>query len=432
MNRDYDKCIEELINIPMIGKKSGLDNIKVLLEGLNNPHKKLKYIHVAGTNGKGSVCSMLASILLESNLKVGLFTSPHLVKINERIRVNSEDISDENFAKIYNKVKEAIDNMVAKGLNHPTFFEILLAMSLEYFLQQQVDIVILETGLGGRLDSTNIIENPLVTVITKIGHDHNEILGNTIEEIANEKAGIIKEGCDTVLLNDNNAVENVVISKCREKKSNIHLVLPYEYEIIKRSDKTIDFSINNQYYYYKGLKINSCANYQLDNVAITLTTIYTLKNHYIIEYEHIKNGLNNFKWPGRMELVNDALLIDGAHNVDGIKEFVKNIISNFSNRSINILFTCMKEKNYSQMIEELAKCTNINKVIITKLDNPRNEDIDILYEEFLKNGFNKVEKHPNFASAFIQNYKLDSSELLASVGSLYLVAEVKKILQEGF
>jgi dihydrofolate synthase/folylpolyglutamate synthase len=427
---DYKKCVEELINIPKFGKKSGFDNITILLERLNNPHKKLKYIHVAGTNGKGSVCAMLASILIDTKLKVGLFTSPHLIKVNERIKINDIDIKDEEFTNLYLLVKKEIAKMIEEGYNHPTFFEIIFVISILYFYYEEVDIVILETGLGGRLDSTNIIKNTIVSIITKIGHDHNSILGNTIDKIAYEKGGIIKEKGNVILYNDNNIVKEIIEDICMKNEASLKLVLPLDYKILKRNDKRIDFSINNKYYNYKELTINTSAVYQLDNVAIALTAINVIRKYYNIECDNIKNGIYNFKWPGRMEIINNSLIVDAAHNVDGIKEFVKNINSSFANKKFNIIFTCMKDKDYINMIKELKKCNKINKIIITKLNFDKNISVDLLLNEFRKNGFNNIETYETIEEAYKNNNKLDSKTMLAFVGSLYLVGEIKKIIQE--
>ncbi|PKM95533.1 MAG: bifunctional folylpolyglutamate synthase/dihydrofolate synthase [Firmicutes bacterium HGW-Firmicutes-1] len=427
---NYAECIEYILSIPLFSKKSGHKNIVELLFRLGNPHLQLKYIHVAGTNGKGSVCTMLSYAYVEANLKVGLFTSPHLVKINERIKMNNDDISDVDFMNTFHRVKKVIDEMEEAGFHHPSYFETLFVIAILYFLDKQVELVVLETGLGGRLDATNIIEHPLVTVITQIGLDHIEVLGDTIEKIAIEKGGIIKEGCPTVISSQEDNVLSVIRQICNEKNSKLYEIMPLKHRIIKRTDKSIDFCINNKYYYYDKISLNTCATYQIINVATALNTVEVLRDQYPISVEAIERAFQKFYWPGRMELINDWIVVDGAHNESGVKSFVENIQECFSDRKITILFTAMKDKAYDLMVQELSRCTNIENIVLTKVKDDRCLEFDLMKSSFQKYGFHNIEIEIDIEKAIKKNYKRED-RLLCCVGSLYLVGEIKKIVAGG-
>jgi dihydrofolate synthase/folylpolyglutamate synthase len=424
---NYKEAIDYILNIPKFGVKSGLDNIKTLLNLLNNPEKDLKIIHVAGTNGKGSVCTMLSYILCENGYRTGLFTSPHLIKFNERFKINNIDIEDEELTNIFSLVKEKIDYMVNSGYNHPTFFEVAVSIAFLYYKKENVDYVILETGLGGRIDSTNIISSPLVSVITPIGYDHTHILGNTLEKIAREKAGIIKEGCETVLYYDSEEVFEVIKTECDKKKSKLYSYDKYEYKILNKNEKTIDFSINNKYYKYDRIYINTIANYQILNASIALTVIEVIKKQgIIITDKSILTGLKKFKWPGRMEYLTNNIIVDGAHNALGIRIFVKDINNLVGNQKINILFGSLKDKPYAEMIRELKKCNNINKVFLTEINCERTAKLNLLADECNKAGFTDVKVFTNVDNAIDCVNKLSlQGNMFCCIGSLYLVGYIK-------
>lgn len=427
---NYEQCVEYILSIPLFSKKDGHKNIKILLERLNNPQKDLKYIHVAGTNGKGSVCTMLSYIYVESNMKVGLFTSPHLVNINERIKINNQDISNIAFVNVFHEVKTAIDQMIHNGFNHPTYFETLFVMAILYFKRQGVEIAVLETGIGGRLDATNVIDKPLVSVITHIGFDHMEILGDTLDKIAFEKGGIIKSGCPTVLSSQERLARDMIVQICKEKKSFLYEVVPLEYIIKERTDKSIDFSLKNKYYNYDRLTLNVSAEYQISNLATALTAVEVLNNHIPLQEKAIKKAIKAFYWPGRMEVVNEWLLLDGAHNESGIHLFVKNLEASFPNQKVTILFTAMRDKDYNAMIQELSHCSNIEKVIITRVNPHRCLDTKTLLKSFEKHKFKDISIELNPEKAIKEHdYKADG--LLCCVGSLYLVGEIKKLISGG-
>ncbi|GMQ59125.1 folylpolyglutamate synthase/dihydrofolate synthase family protein [Vallitalea sediminicola] len=429
----YNESVQYILDIPKFGVKSGLDNIKTLLNLLDNPEKNMKFIHVAGTNGKGSVCTMLSYILCEHGYKTGLFTSPHLVKINERIKIDNTNISNNNLSNILTMVKEKIDYMVKSGYNHPTFFEVLVAIAFVYYNKNNVDYVVLETGLGGRLDSTNVIENPIVSIITSIGLDHVAILGNTIEEIAKEKAGIIKKERPTVLYYDKKEVVDTINVECRNKKSKLYSYNDLHYNILKRTKKNIDFSINNKYYNYEEVFLNTIANYQIINVSIALTAVEVLIDEGVnLNTESILKGLKKFKWPGRMEYVMENMLIDGAHNAQGISMFVNDINSLYNNTEINILYASLIDKPYDKMISQLKKCNNINKMILTQINSDRATDVNLLQESCERVGYDNIYPMANIDDAVKYAMQLSrEGRMVCCIGSLYLVGYIKsKIIEE--
>ena len=427
---DYEQAISYIYNIPLYAKKKRRKGITELLERLESPQKRLKFIHVAGTNGKGSVCSFLSTIYSEAGYHVGLFTSPHLVKFNERIKINQEDIDDVMFAKVFTRVKDAINAMEMDGHDHPTFFETLFAMSLLYFEENKVQLVILETGLGGRLDATNEIENPLACVITPIGLDHTQILGHTISEITREKGGIIKVDCPTILSSQEEEVQGIIKKICLEKNARVIEVAPYQSQILRRTYKTIDFLLKNKYYKYDKLILNTSADYQIDNLATALTVVEALFDKYPLDRKKIPMILTNFYWPGRMELIGDCLLLDGAHNISGIKTFIRNIEMSFANKKLIILFSVMKDKDYEGMIKELCSCPNIEKVILTKVHKDRCLDMKIMRECFEKYDFSEIETEEDVNAAFHKGMA-SAGRMLCCVGSLYLIGEIKSLIMGG-
>ncbi len=420
--------MEYILSIPKFGVKSGLDNIRILLEKLNNPHRHLKCIHVAGTNGKGSICSMLSQVLIENGSKTGLFTSPHLIKYNERIKINNRDINDKDIVDLFSTIKIKIDEMIEEGYHHPTFFEVTTVIAFLYFYTHQVDVVVLETGLGGRLDPTNIICHPLVSVITWIGLDHNQVLGDHILDIAKEKAGIIKNNCPTVLYPCTSDIYELFYTHCKQKKSPLYYSEKINYNISKKDKKTIEFSIRTKYYNYKSLSIHTIAEYQIHNASIALLVIEALKSQsIIINKKVVKKGMSHFNWAGRMESIGNTIILDGAHNLDGIKQFVKEI--NHFNQPKTLLFSCMKDKPYQKMIQTLKKCHNIDKVIITQMNYERAVDVKELYRCFEASDFNTIIKFMNQDKAI--DYALscaNKNQLVCCIGSLYLVGDIKKTI----
>ena len=287
----------------------GLNHTSWLLKFLNNPQDNFKTIHVAGTNGKGSTAAIINSILIANNYKVGLYTSPHLINFNERIRVNGVTITDEEIISFMKHVEPAINEIKS------TFFEVTTAMAFYHFNNNNVDIAIIETGLGGRLDSTNVV-NPSLTVMTPISLDHRDILGNTIEKIAKEKAGIIKRGVPLITANQVNNVLKILEKRVREKESVMH-ICPNP-ESVKLSSGGTTFEVNGN-----NFNTSLIGEYQAQNAALAITTIKLFNSN--ISYETIDKGLRNVYWPGRLQLVADKIYYDVAHNENGVKSVLNNL-----------------------------------------------------------------------------------------------------------
>lgn len=428
---DYEESIKYLLSIPLFGKKDGHKNIKALIDELSIDisGKKIKFIHVAGTNGKGSVCTMLSYICKEAGIKTGLFTSPHLAKMNERIKIDNMDIEDEELTACFNVVKNAIDIIVEKGYLHTTYFETLLAIALYYFNQKSTEVIILETGIGGRLDATNIIPRPIISIITHIGLDHVHILGDTLEKIAKEKGGIIKNEAPTVIAAKDKGVLRVIKEICNKNNSKMYEVEPIKYSILERTDKTIDFSIHNKYYSYDGLTLNTSAEYQIVNLATVLTALEAMKERLFFQENDIKEGIKKFYWPGRMELIDGWLMLDGAHNVSAMKMLVSNMNTFFAEQKITLLFTAMKDKDWEGMIKELSKCNNIDKVIVSKLNIPRCQEPLALAKSFEKYGFKDITIEEDYEK-ILRTHNKELEGILCVAGSLYLVGEYKKFIKE--
>lgn len=419
---DYNEAIDYIENI-VASPKPGLERMKFLMRLLDNPQNKLKFIHVAGTNGKGSTCAMLESILRTSGYTTGLYTSPHLSKYNERIKVNNIDISDEEFAQITSKVSNACSKMEAQ----PSIFEILTAIALCYFESQSLDFVILEVGLGGRFDSTNIIEAPVLSVITSIGIDHTEYLGNTVEQIAKEKGGIIKKNCTTVLCFNSSTVYNVIESICNQKNSKLYFNNNLDIYIKSIDLNKIIFSVECDYYQYSDVVLNMTGEYQIYNATTALTAIKALNDlGFNISKENILNGLKNTFWAGRMEVVskNPTIILDGAHNIDGINILVKYIQTYLHSKKITLLMGVLKDKEYMQMINNMLNV--VDRLVLTQPSTSRAftiKEFDTMCSNI------KLYLEKDISKAFdIAKTITKQDEILICTGSLYLVGELRDLI----
>lgn len=330
------------------GSQLGLERMSQLMSRLGNPQDKLRFIHVAGSNGKGSVCAMLSSILTAAGYQTGCYTSPHLIRVNERININGADISDEDLIAIAERVKRAVDDMD----DQPTEFEIITAMSLLYFKERCCDLVVLEVGLGGRLDATNIIGVPEVAVLCNISLEHTEILGNTLKAIAVEKAGIIKHGTRVVLQQQSEVVENVMRRCCQQHNATLVVTQQSKQEVITES---ISGQVVN-YGKYKNLHLSLIGRYQCRNVATVLETVECLiAQKYSISETHIRQGLSHTTWMGRFEVISQdpLVLLDGAHNPDGAEQLAFSLKHYLPNQKMTFLIGILADKDYVQMISYL-------------------------------------------------------------------------------
>ncbi len=336
-----------------MGSRLGLDRMQDLMLRLGNPQDELRFIHVAGTNGKGSACAMLSSILTAAGYWTGLYTSPHLVRVNERMKINGEEISDENLINTVEHVKAVVDQMEEK----PTEFEIITAMAFLYFRKQQCEIVVLEVGLGGRLDATNVITVPELAIIMNNGLEHTEVLGDTLQKIAGEKAGIIKRGGTVVVYPQLPSVESVFEEVCAQRDA--AFVRADTEEALVR-EESLDGSVFD-WKHWTSLRINLLGRHQVWNAVVALTAVEQLQRKgWQIGEAAIRNGLANTKWPARMEILGKAplFLLDGAHNPQCVEMLEQSIQVLFHDQKVVFLVGMLRDKDYLQMLKTISKRAN--------------------------------------------------------------------------
>lgn len=424
----YEEALKYITGKNKFGEKHGLEGIKRLCDRLSNPEKNLRCVHVAGTNGKGSTSVYIATALQKAGYKTGLYTSPFIYEFNERIKINNENISDNELAEIMTEVKNVVDALVSEGYPQPTEFEIITAMAFLYYNRKKCDIVVLEVGLGGRFDSTNIIESPLVSVICSIGYDHTQFLGDTIDKIAFEKCGIIKDGrpvvCYPLLVPD---AEKTVRKISEEKNSKLITCNKENITIKKMALKGSVFDACG----IENIETALCGEHQIYNATVSIMVLKELrKQGFDITDDVIKEGIKSAKWPARMEtLKNEPLLIfDGAHNVDGMECFVKNVSQLAEDKKKIIVLGMVKDKEYSKCIKLLDGVVDV--LITTTLENPRRETAENLMKEAVNLS---CEKHitQNISEAVDKALELyDTNSVIFAVGSLYMANEIKMKIEK--
>ena len=404
-------------------KNPNLKVMKFLMEEFNHQENKLKAIHIAGTNGKGSVTEMITNVLIKEGYTVGKFISPHLIHYNERISVNNNNISDIEMEELINIINPSIKKYNFENDIPVTLFELETTMALLYFKEKNCDFVVLETGLGGLYDCTNIINHPLVSVITSIGYDHMNILGNTLPEIAYQKAGIIKENSNTVICNQESEVDNVFINECKRKNNILH--------IIKKTDiSNYSFDNNFQYFDYKNYNniiINLKGKVQVQNACLCLEVFEILNAlGYNISFENIKNGLKTVIHKGRMEQLNDKPLIifDGAHNEPAIKNLQDMIKMYYKEMKRIYIISILKRKDYTKMLRIIAEDKDATFILTSGNDTNIYVSSDDLYEcmkQFTKN--DKIyKKRLEDAIEYAKNANFDTVNFI--IGSFYTYGTV--------
>lgn len=427
---NYREALDYIHGTKKFGSKLGLDNVRELLGLLGNPHNDLKFIHVAGTNGKGSTSSFIANILIEGGYKVGLFTSPYLEVFNERMKINNIDISDESLAKITCKVKEKVEEMLKKGMNHPTEFEIVTAIAMQYYKEENVDFVVLEVGLGGRYDSTNVIEDSLASVITTISMDHTDILGDTIGKIAYEKAGIIKNNGLVISYPQEKEAQEVIADVAEKNNARVTIVPTERLEIIETTEFGSRFNFGYKDIRMTNLEIQLIGAHQTYNAVTALTTILALKEEEIISIteEAIKKGLKDTKWSGRLEVLNrkPTFLIDGAHNIQGIQALKKTLKEIFNYDKLILGVAILADKDVDHMIEELTPIAD--KIVVTEANIFRAMKAEELATKIRK--YNEsITIESNIEKAVQKTFDMASeNDIIVFSGSLYLIGDVRTIV----
>lgn len=430
MPENYKEAVRYIDELPRFTKKHTLEHTKDFLKRLGNPCKERKVIHVAGTNGKGSVCAYMQAILKAEGKTSGFFTSPHLVKINERIQMNREQIDDDTFYRAFCKVMPVAMEMEKEGEGHPSYFEFLYGMGMVAFEEMGVEYIILETGLGGRLDATNSFENPALSIITSISLDHTDILGDTIEKIAAEKAGIIKKSVP-VFYDGSNKEASLVISRtalgleapCREITNRA-----FEIQEVKRN--YIAFSRINAYDKDTIWKVPICGYYQVMNAELALSAAEYLLKEEMIHMDRWVKAVAEMSWEGRMEEVMPHLIVDGAHNPGAMDAFVKSV--ELLDEKIDVLiFSAVSDKKYDQMIAYICEHLNVETFIVTEIDDLRRVEAEELFEVFKQNTDREVICRKNIKEAIETAFQRRKDGEIYCLGSLYLVGMVKNLLLGG-
>lgn len=398
-------------------ENQSVEKMKRIMEKLGNPQDNLKYIHVTGTNGKGSIIEMLNSILIKSNLKVGKFISPHLICYNERISINGEYIRDEEIQEIFGEVESIIEDENIE-LN---FFEFFTMIAFIYFYKQNVDIVLMEVGFGGLYDSTNII-HPMISIISSIGYDHMKILGNTLEEIARQKAGIIKENSETVYMEQEPNINHIIAETCEEKHNTLHMVKQSE---IKNQRLKNDREIFD-YKQYHDIEVNLKGKRQIQNAALVLECCDILnKNGYFLSEEMIKNGLKTVIHKARFEVIhqNPTMIFDGGHNEQAIENLKETIDLYYKNAKKIYVISVLKSKDYHKIIEDILDKDN---VYIFTDGNDKNlfTDKHLMYE-YAKRLNDKAEICEMDLKEAIQFCKEKTEYVSFIIGSFYIYSDIK-------
>ena len=398
-------------------KKQSLETMEYFMKKLNNPQEKQKFIHIAGTNGKGSCTEMMTNILLKFGYKVGKFISPHLIEYNERISVNNINISNEEMEKII----EEIDPLIMEyGKENVTLFELETIMAIIYFYRKKCDIAVMEVGLGGMYDCTNIVY-PEISIINSIGYDHMQLLGNSIEEIASQKAGIIKKNSKTVYICQENEADNVIINKCKEENNKLYL--------IKKEDVK-NYSYNNEfqefdYKDYKNVKVKLKGKSQIYNAIICLEAVNILKDKYKLPEEKVREGLESVIHKGRFETLcnKPTIIYDGGHNELAIKNFINSVSMYYEENKKIYIISLLKSKDYKTIIKLLVQENNGIYIFTTGNSKERYWNKEILKEEAIRLGAKNVISM-NLEGAMKNVYEEYKDCTNFVIGSFYIYGDV--------
>ncbi|RVU54381.1 bifunctional folylpolyglutamate synthase/dihydrofolate synthase [Anaerosphaera multitolerans] len=422
---EYEKLVSWMLDR---GDPQGgytLDNVRKLLLKFDNPQDKIKTIHVAGTNGKGSVCSYIQNSLSNSNLKCGLFISPYIEDIRETIQIDGNFISDNSFNHYLKRVYDVV-NILDKEGYYTTTFEIFATVAFLYFYEEKVDVAVIEVGLGGRTDATNVISKPMVSIITSISKDHVGILGSTLKEIAYEKGGIIKKGVDVFIYPGENEATNELKEIAEEKNAPLHSFNLEEVEIIDVNNLYNEFSFRD----FKNYKTSILGRHQVYNASLSLMVLNYLKTYFNLKDEIIKSSIYSARNIARLEVLkeNPLLILDGSHNVESIKALVENL-SSFKYKNLILGFSVLGDKDFDHILENLIPKSS--KIVLTEVDNPRAIDLKKLYRIVSKFTDKEVFAIADRRSAFLKTVELANEEdLILWCGSLYLVRDIRKIAIE--
>ncbi len=429
---NYQDAYKEIISCYKKGGKRGQPSVRGLLDVLGNPQRDIDIIHIAGTNGKGSTIAMLSSILRQRGYRVGMFTSPHLISFTERYMIDNAPISEDDFCSVLQRVIDAC--AVYFGNNHErlSFFEMLTLMAFVYFKDQDVDFLLLETGIGGRLDVTNVITDPVLTVITRIALDHTDMLGDTVEQIAAEKAGIIKSGRPCVLFEASESVTDVVKHRCAETGSMLYAFSQTpNYKIDSFEPSGSCFSVDTEFFTYNNIQLPLAGEHQIYNASGVMLCIRALNDLGLsITEEQLRDGLKQANWPGRMEFISQKppILLDGAHNPDGAYALKSTLMRLYGRKRVIMVAGVLEHKDCGPIINILAECTD--RLVLTKPRShkgmPPSELMKLLSDENVRRCETVLVEDCSDALHTAVGRWADG-DVIVVAGSLYLVGDVKEL-----
>ena len=435
MTAKSDRAIEKIHEFSKFGSVLGLERMTELLSLLGNPQDQLKVIHVAGTNGKGSVCRYIYSVLLEEGYKTGIYISPFIENFNERIEIDRVCISDEDLAVYTDRVLEAVSIMIKQGLQSPTEFEVITALALLYFKEKACDYVVLEVGLGGSGDSTNVCRKPLMTVITSISMDHMDRLGNTIEEIAAEKAGIIKDGCPVVTSASDVRALRVIERTAEEHKSMFFETTNLPIRITEEGISGSCFDVDVQGVSFEGVRIAMAGRHQIDNAVAAMCALSIMEERGDVRVSRraLYAGLAAARQPGRMEVFTEEkgpiTIIDGAHNPAGAKALKDAVGSFCTDKKILMVIGVLADKDVKGMMDHFTDMTE--DFIVTQPDNPRRLKAESLADMLRSRGCTCIEA-PDIKQAYKEAcQRKDKYDVIIYAGSLYMIGKVRTMIRKG-
>lgn len=427
----YEEAISYIHSLHRFGVRPGLERITELLGRLGNPHRDLKVAHVTGTNGKGSATAMIASVLQAAGLRTGLYISPYLEEFTERIRVNGLNIPKGDLVNLLREVRQALSAMTAEGLEHPTEFEVVTAIGFLHYARQRVDALALEVGLGGRYDATNVVGRPLVSVITNVGLDHMNVLGNTVEEIAREKAGICKPGIPCVTATNRPGALAEIERVCRDVGAPLTVVgREVTFRVLEAGPAGLRVEVRSRNGVYPDLEIGLAGSHQAENAATALAACEELvKGGLPVDEEAIRRGLRTVRWPGRLELFpgSPPVLIDGAHNADGAEVLANSLRTLYRYRRLILVVGILADKEVERVLGTLVPLANL--VVSTTPDNPRAvPPADLAHRiELLGRPCLPVPDPADALDAALA--EASPEDLVCVAGSLYLVGRVRTLLR---
>lgn len=427
----YEEAVAYIGRIPRFTSKNTMEDTRAFLKKLGSPDRQAKIIHVAGTNGKGSVCAYLCAVLKRAGYRTCLFTSPHLIDIRERFQVEGRMVEKEAFLWAFLEVYDRLPwEELQKGTGyHPTFFEYLFFMAMLLFEKAGADYWILETGLGGRLDATNAVSGKVLSVITHLGLDHTEYLGDTLEKIAVEKAGILQEGVPAVYWQTDADVDRILSECAKVRQIQAFPVSKCDYTFLTFHNKSIDFSYRSLYYDSVRLCLHTIAGYQMENAALALRALEVLLGPEGLSPQSMQQGIADAFWAGRMEEVLPGVYVDGAHNADGIRAFLETVSQDGCQTGRHLVFGVVQDKEYENMIKAIVSSGLFSRISVVQMQSHRALDGDRIAEVFARYTKQAVHIYPSAKEALAAVLGLRTSgERTYIAGSLYLVGEIKELL----